>query len=124
MRAHLTADLPEIGRALDLGPLSGRAKVAAELTARGQTPALDGRVDIADLTAAGRPVEDVAATFHMAPAPGADTRWEGTVQAWPSKCKATPLSPTAHTSSAAVPEIAVRLLSVPLATPCQRLPSK
>ena len=79
-RATLTADLPEIGRSLGLGPLGGRASVSAELTGRGQTPALDGRAEVTGLVAAGRTIEPIAATFRMAASPGPDTRWEGTVQ--------------------------------------------
>ena len=80
VRGRLTADLREIGRAMSLDALSGRASVSAELTGRGQTPVLEGRAEIADLVAAGHAVEPVETSFRMAASPGPDTRWEGTVE--------------------------------------------
>ncbi len=80
MRATLTADLRELGPAMSLGPLSGRASASAELTGRGQTQDLEGRAEIADLVAAGHAVEPVQVSFRMAASPGPDTRWQGTIQ--------------------------------------------
>jgi autotransporter translocation and assembly factor TamB len=80
MRGKLTADLQQVGRAIGLGPLSGQAVLTVDLTGRGQAPALDGRVEIANLVADGHAVEPVAASFHLAASPGPDARWEGAVQ--------------------------------------------
>jgi len=80
LHAKLTAGLGEMGRALSLGRLTGRATATADLTGHGQTPTLEGRVTIADLVADGHVVEAADPTFRFAPSPGPDSRWEGTVQ--------------------------------------------
>jgi autotransporter translocation and assembly factor TamB len=79
LRGKVTADLGEVGRALALGPLSGRASLAAEVRGRGSTMAIEGRADVAGLIAAGHAVEPVEASFRMAASPGPDSRWTGTV---------------------------------------------
>jgi hypothetical protein len=62
------------------GPLSGRARLSAELSDREQRRAVAGRVEVRDLVAAGQRVEPVDLSFRMMPSPGADGRWDGTVQ--------------------------------------------
>ncbi len=76
----LTSDLRELARVMSWGQLSGRASMSAELSGRGATPALQGRVEVADLAAADQPPQNVRATFRMAAAHGTDTRWDGTIQ--------------------------------------------
>jgi autotransporter translocation and assembly factor TamB len=80
VRGTIVADLRELGDALKLGPLSGRARVSAELTGRGGAQAIEGRAQIADLVAAGHAVEPVEASFRIAASPGPATRWTGTVE--------------------------------------------
>ena len=105
LHADLTADLKETARALSLGSLTGRATVSADLSGRGQTPALEGRAAIADLVADGHVVEAGETTFRFAPSPGPDSRWEGTVQ-----------SPRVRWD-----DVAVENLVAPLAVDGQRL---
>jgi hypothetical protein len=76
----LTADLKEIARALSLGALSGHATVAAALSGRGQTAAVEGRAEVAALDVQGHAVEPIEASFRLAASPGPDSRWEGTIQ--------------------------------------------
>lgn len=80
VHARLAADLQEISRALTLGSLSGHATVVADLTGRGQTPAIQGRAAIVDLVVGGGTAEPVEASFRFAASPGPGSRWEGTVQ--------------------------------------------
>jgi autotransporter translocation and assembly factor TamB len=80
LRAKLVADLRELGRALSWGPLSGQGSLAAELTGRGATPAIEGRAEVSDLVAAGHAVEPIEVSFRIAASPEPDTRWAGTIE--------------------------------------------
>ena len=79
LHANLAADLEEIAEALSLGALTGRATVSADVTGRGQTPAIEGRAEIANLMADGHAVQAGATSFRFASTPGPDSRWEGTI---------------------------------------------
>jgi hypothetical protein len=80
LRATLLADLKDVGRSLHWGPVSGRARVSAELKDQGGARAIDGRTEIANLVTAGHAVDPVEASFHLRAVPGADTRWTGTIE--------------------------------------------
>ena len=80
LRGRLSADLGEIGRALGWGATTGRASLQAELVAGGGTPGVAGRVEIAELTAAGQTFEPIEGSFRIAAAPGSSGRWAGDVE--------------------------------------------